>query len=76
LVLKKTIGGYNLNKLQIGFAMPGPFDYEKGISWLNGNAKYETLYGYDLKLLLAEHLGVYKENIYFINDAAAFGRCC
>src|SRR5690606_38317524 len=29
----------------IGFGMPGPFDYVKGISYIKGVAKYENLYG-------------------------------
>ena len=29
----------------IGFAMPGPFDYVKGICYIQGVAKYENLYG-------------------------------
>ena len=58
----------------IGIAMPGPFDYENGISLLKGVDKYECLYGANIKaaikseLQLGEHVPVL-----FENDAACFG---
>ncbi len=33
----------------VGFAFPGPFDYEKGISYIRGLNKYENIYGISLK---------------------------
>src|SRR5687767_13556570 len=30
---------------RIGMALPGPFDYEQGISYIKGLDKYEALYG-------------------------------
>src|SRR5664279_918666 len=33
----------------VGIAIPGPFDYNKGISLLRGVDKYETLYGVNIK---------------------------
>jgi len=37
------------NIVGIGFAMPGPFDYVKGISLFTGqNGKYENTYGLDV----------------------------
>ncbi|WP_293907933.1 MULTISPECIES: ROK family protein [unclassified Sphingobacterium] len=56
----------------IGIAMPGPFDYENGISEIQGQSKYDDLYQKDIKGLLAEELGLSKQSIHFINDAAAF----
>jgi len=56
----------------IGIAMPGPFDYENGISEIQGQSKYDDLYKKDIKGLLAEELGLSKQSIHFINDAAAF----
>lgn len=56
----------------IGIAMPGPFDYQQGISWIRGQHKFESLYGLNIKKLLAERLGVHPENIYFTNDAECF----
>ena len=56
----------------IGIAMPGPFDYENGISKIQGQSKYDNLYNKDVKTLLAEELGLLPTSIHFINDAAAF----
>lgn len=57
---------------RIGIAMPGPFDYEKGLCYIQGQHKYEALYGYNIKELLAGSLGFAKENIRLTNDAACF----
>lgn len=57
----------------IGFAMPGPFDYVKGICYIRGVAKYENLYGFNIGDAIASNLGV-DENflIRFMNDASSF----
>jgi len=51
-----------------GIAMPGPFDYGKGVSEMRH--KFASLYGLDLKGALAERTGLTPT---FLNDAAAFG---
>lgn len=57
----------------IGFAMPGPFDYVKGISYIKGVAKYENLYGVNVAEAVAENLGIKdKMLIRFMNDASSF----
>ncbi len=56
----------------IGIAMPGPFDYENGISHMRNQDKYDNLYGMDIRMELAERIGVDGASIRFINDAAAF----
>lgn len=56
----------------IGIAIPGPFDYENGISHMRNQDKYDSLYGMDIRMELAERLGVSGTIIRFINDAAAF----
>jgi glucokinase len=57
----------------IGFAMPGPFDYVKGISYIKGVAKYESLYGVNVSESIAERLNVPEGFlIRFMNDASAF----
>ena len=38
----------------IGFAMPGPFDYVKGICYIRGVAKYENLYGINISEAIAK----------------------
>jgi glucokinase len=57
----------------IGFAMPGPFDYVKGICYIKGVAKYESLYGINITDAIADRLKV-PDNflIRYMNDASAF----
>jgi glucokinase len=57
----------------IGFAMPGPFDYVKGICYIRGVAKYENLYGVNVTEAISESLGIRDGFlIRFMNDASAF----
>lgn len=57
----------------IGFAMPGPFDYVKGISYIKGVAKYENLYGFNITDAVSSALRVPEGFlIRFMNDASAF----
>jgi len=57
----------------IGFGMPGPFDYVKGISYIKGVAKYENLYGINISEAIAERLVVSEDfHIRYMNDASAF----
>ncbi|MGN1015700.1 MAG: ROK family protein [Faecousia sp.] len=56
----------------IRLAFPGPFDYERGICLMQGLAKYDALYGLDLRRELGNRLGVEPERIRFANDASAF----
>ena len=51
-------------------AMPGPFDYDAGVSWMEHKLAY--LYGFDLRGALAAHLGWPPSRVRFLNDAAAF----
>jgi glucokinase len=55
----------------IGIAMPGPFDYPEGISRIKGVAKYESLYGMNIRAALKAALG-FGNGIYFENDASCF----
>ncbi|MCU4177032.1 ROK family protein [Carboxylicivirga sp. N1Y90] len=74
-VIKKTIELVGLENVGgIGFAMPGPFDYVKGIPLFKGeNGKYENIYGIDVPVLLRSFLGIKDDlPIRFINDATAF----
>ncbi|AZA47585.1 ROK family protein [Chryseobacterium carnipullorum] len=57
--------------LLIGIAMPGPFDYENGISLMQ-QGKFIDIYQVNIKNELAERLSIYKDQIHFVNDAGAF----
>jgi glucokinase len=57
----------------IGFAMPGPFDYVKGISYIKGVTKYEKLYGLNIGDAIARKLKTPDDFlIRFMNDASSF----
>jgi len=64
---KKNVAG-------LGFAMPGPFDYENGIPLFTGeNNKYEKLYGINVCEALRTLLLLQDDiPIRFMNDATAF----
>ena len=64
---RQNVGG-------IGFAMPGPFDYVKGVPLFTGaNQKYEHLYGLDVPKNLRDYLELPEDfPVRFINDATAF----
>lgn len=62
---------YN-NSLQIGIAIPGPFDYDAGISYIKDQNMYDALYGLQIKDLLAAYCGCKNQDILLINDASSF----
>ncbi|MEG0925624.1 ROK family protein [Chryseobacterium sp.] len=57
--------------LLIGIAMPGPFDYENGISLMQ-QGKFIDIYKVNIKEELAKRLSISQNQIHFVNDAAAF----
>lgn len=67
-VLRQSMQGAAVSAL--GIAMPGPFDYEAGISLIKGFHKYEALYGKNVKDLLTQRLGL--SSIRMANDARCF----
>lgn len=69
--LKKANEGLGYSVRHVALAMPGPFDYDNGISYITGLNKYEAIYGLNVKQLLAEELKIAAENIKFRNDAEA-----
>lgn len=73
-VLSSLIIRANGENTKIGIAMPGPFDYEKGISMMQNQEKYDALYGLNVKEILAQRLEIPETDIVFINDAEAFLR--
>ena len=57
----------------IGFAMPGPFSYDKGIALFKGNEKYLNLYGVHVDNEIRSRLGLPAEMpVRFMNDATSF----
>lgn len=58
--------------VRIGIAIPGPLDYEQGICYIRNQGKYESLYGLNIKSLMAERLGIEPAAIRMMNDALCF----
>lgn len=69
--ISRTLAAAGAEVEAIGIAMPGPFDYPGGISLIKGVAKYESLYGMNIREKLTASLGFFK-GIYFENDASCF----
>jgi glucokinase len=70
-VVRHHLAGLAQPPLGVACGMPGPFDYQAGISYIRGVAKYETIYGLDLRAALRERLGQPALPILFRNDAEA-----
>lgn len=59
--------------MSIGIAMPGPFDYENGISLMKNQDKYDAIYNLNTTECLLKELQQFPNlHIKYINDAAAF----
>ena len=54
----------------IAVAVPGPFDYSNGVSWLQH--KFSAWYGVNVREHLAIRFGIDEKDIVFLNDADAF----
>jgi len=55
-----------------GVAMPGPFDYGRGVAHYAGVGKFEGLAGVDVRSALYERLPEPPGSVTFVNDASAF----
>jgi len=55
-----------------GVAIPGPFDYARGVAEFNGVDKFDALRGLDLGDILRRSLTGGTGRVYFVNDAEAF----
>lgn len=69
--IKKAANDLAKSDLLIGVAMPGPFDYENGISLMQ-QGKFIDIYQVNIKEKIAERLSISSKQIHFVNDAAAF----
>ncbi len=71
-VIQQAFQAFPVSCKRLGIAMPGPFDYEEGISLMKNQEKYDALYGLNIKEILAENLQIDKSHIHFVNDAECF----
>ena len=72
--IREAAGDYRLSELAgIGFAMPGPFDYQHGIAWFKDVEKFNHLYGVNVgsEILIRFQLPE-TYPVRFFNDAACF----
>jgi len=73
--IEKILGWIDIEQLAgIGFAMPGPFDYEQGIARFTTEvAKYENLNGVNISNYMKNKLNLRQEiPVRFMNDATSF----
>lgn len=77
--LSETMRCSDIKVDKIGFAFPGPFDYQKGISLISGVNKFDKIYGLDVGESIRSVLGTATSDMQFryVNDASAFalGEC-
>ena len=77
--IRRTAAASGIGRIRCaGFAFPGPFDYERGISLIRGVRKFERIYGLDVAATLYPLLRECgTEEFRYVNDAAAFalGEC-
>jgi glucokinase len=70
--IEQTRRNSNENIKGVGLAMPGPFDYQNGVSLIQGVDKFESLYQVNIREALSAKTGIHPTQIRFINDASAF----
>ena len=71
----KHLEKYKINLDGIAISICGPFDYEKGISFIKNLDKYESIYNLNIKKIIKEKLSLSnKIPIVFDPDAWSFGR--
>lgn len=71
-IIRKSISSAPSIPSAMGIAMPGPFNYEAGISLICEQDKFHSLYGLNIKQWLCRELPFTEEQVIFSNDAACF----
>lgn len=68
----------NIENSQIDIAIPGPFNYARGISLMKNQNKYDSLYKLNVKELLSKEIGIDQKQFSLKNDATCFllGEVC
>lgn len=73
LCIQESITHSKVEPDGIGFAFPGPFDYERGICLIEGVNKFNRLFGLDITSTLRTYLKLpEKVEFRYVNDAGAF----
>ncbi|WGQ12873.1 ROK family protein [Sphingobacterium faecium] len=71
-VIQKTMISFSGVPEQMIVSCPGPFDYENGISLMDGMNKYQSLLDFNLKKYLCQITNIPPDSVQFHNDATAF----
>lgn len=71
-VINEVFKNHGTKPNKIGIAMPGPFNYEEGISLIQDQNKFNSLFKLNVKNLLAKMIRISPQCIKFINDASSF----
>lgn len=71
-LIQSVISDCSLDNVRIGIAFPAPFDFEKGICYIQNQNKFEHFFDLNIKIILARRLNIPGSNIRFFNDAACF----
>ena len=69
--IQETMEKVNVEICGLAFAIPGPFDYINGISYIKNLTKYDSLYGIDIRKYFSDKLDLQLSQIKFRNDAEA-----
>ncbi|RYD73372.1 MAG: ROK family protein, partial [Sphingobacteriales bacterium] len=74
-IIEETLDKMPAQRLAgIGFAMPGPFNYEEGICLMQGVNKYESLYNFNINNFIKKQFLLEDDfPVKFENDASCFG---
>jgi glucokinase len=67
-----ALGAASDSSRRWGVAVPGPFDYARGICTIEGVAKLDALNGVDIRVLLTSAMHIAPAAVTFLNDADAF----
>lgn len=70
-VMKKSLH-FTTHSGKVAVAMPGPFDYQNGISYMKGMGKFDALYDLNVRALILKGMEGSVQQISFINDAGCF----
>lgn len=70
--LDRSISASHVKVSGVGLAFPGPFDYDKGISLVEGVNKFEHIFGLDVGASIAGYMAGSPLPVRYVNDASAF----
>ncbi|MCG2462792.1 ROK family protein [Flavobacteriaceae bacterium F89] len=73
--INRTISSISImGNMNIGFAMPGAFQYKTGLAMFEGNDKYEKLFKVSIPVELPKYINTATSPKFrFLNDATSFG---